>query len=153
MSTPSLHSLSAQASPSGRPPLGFTNEDVKSLLVQYDVAITHLECAIECVESGDIEGRCNHTNDAINVITELYMDITLRNVTMGEELQAIYSYMIWKLPTVNFKNEAKVAENVIKILYMLRDSWAKTSRQRAHAHMIAENSPVIPFTLKAEFNG
>jgi len=107
-------------------------QPAKLIVLQYDNALSCLKSTIRAIECNDIEARCNSVNTAIEVISDLYMWLDReKGGTIAENLGTIYSYMIWKLPEVNFRNDKDIAEEVLGLLKQLRSSWVKVDSQVA----------------------
>lgn len=98
----------------------------------YDNAICCLKSAVQAVHSKQIETRWKHNRRAQEIINQLYMMLDLdRGGEIASNLEALYTYMLLRLPDVDIRNEARAAEEVIELLEPLRASWKDLARNQA----------------------
>jgi flagellar protein FliS len=94
------------------------------VVITYDAAITCLETSIEMIDTGNIEGRYHAIERAMNMITELYMSLDHeQGGEIASNLSCLYTFLLARLPRVNFYNDKQTAADAIAILSQLRDSW------------------------------
>ncbi|NKB20145.1 MAG: flagellar export chaperone FliS [Alphaproteobacteria bacterium] len=94
------------------------------IVVLYDEAIASLMASIQAIGDGDIEARFNATSHTAEVISQLYLALDMETGgEIAENLGAIYNHIITQLPRINFANDQQVAEQAIKLLRPIRDSW------------------------------
>ena len=68
----------------------------------------------------------------LEIINHLYTMLDLdKGGEMASNLEALYTYMLLRLPDVDIKNDARPAEEVIEFLEPLRSSWKEFARNRA----------------------
>ncbi len=90
----------------------------------YDEAIASLIAAIEAIGKGDIESRCFATERASEVVAQLYLALDMENGgEIAESLSGIYNFILTQLPRINFENDPDIAEQAIKLLRPVRESW------------------------------
>ncbi len=95
----------------------------------YDKAVFSLKAAVQAIHSDEIESRWIINRRAQEIINHLFRALDLE---MGGEvasnLEALYGYMLLRLPEVDVNNDARVAEEVIELLEPLRASWNQLAR-------------------------
>jgi flagellar protein FliS len=103
----------------------------------YDKAIASLREAIQAIEDGDIQRRWSANNLAGQIIETLWATLDLdKGGDIAANLDRLYSFMLRHLSEVDMKNDPKPAQDVIKLLEPLRQSWhelAKQNQMQAHA--------------------
>jgi flagellar protein FliS len=109
----------------------------------YDKAIASLREAIQAIEDGDIQRRWSANNLAGQIIETLWATLDLdKGGDIAANLDRLYSFMLRHLSEVDMKNDPKPAQDVIKLLEPLRQSWhelAKQNQMQAHA---AQPAPI-----------
>jgi len=101
----------------------------------YDEAIAALIAAIDAIGRGDIEARFNATNRTSEVIAELYLGLDMaQGGEIAEGLGGIYNFILTQLPRINFENDPDIAEQAIKLLRPVRQSWFELD-ERIHAEV------------------
>ncbi len=94
------------------------------VVVLYDQVIDSLIAAIGAIGRGDIEARFNATKEAADVISQLYLALDMdEGGEIAESLAGLYNYILTQLPQINFKNDPDIAEQAIKLLRPVRESW------------------------------
>ena len=94
------------------------------VVMLYDEAIAGLETAKDAIGRGDIEGRCNATTRTAEVISQLYLALDMeQGGAIAENLGGIYNFVLTQLPAINFRNDAQIAEQCIRLLTPIRESW------------------------------
>ncbi len=107
------------------------------IVMLYDEAIAALTAAIEAIGRGDIEARFNATNRTSEVIAELYLGLDMKQGgEIAEGLGGIYNFILTQLPRINFENDPDIAEQAIKLLRPVRQSWFELD-ERIHAEVEA----------------
>ncbi len=108
--------------------------DSRAVLValMYDKAISCLKAAVQAVHSKKIELRWKNNSRAQEIINHLFMMLDLdRGGEIASNLEALYTYMLLRLPDVDINNESRAAEEVIELLEPLRASWTELARNQA----------------------
>ncbi len=96
----------------------------------FDKAISSLNLAIRAIEEDDIEGRWRANNRAMEIVSHLQMTLNMElGGEVAENLDRLYGFMLNRLPRVDMKNDPKPAEDVIKLLAPLRESWRELANQ------------------------
>ena len=113
----------------------------------YDQIVAALEDAIVAVEAGEIERRYNAIKTATGLISELYLSLDEEfGGDIARNLGQIYNYVLNRLPRVNTHNDPAPAENGLRLLKPLRDSWAELDE-------MIEAGQVPGFASAPAFNG
>jgi flagellar protein FliS len=111
-----------------------SRDDAQVALVAmlYDKAISCLKAAIQALHGKKIEARWQYNRQAQEIINHLYTMLDLdKGGEMASNLEALYTYMLLRLPDVDIKNDARPAEEVIELLEPLRGSWKEFALNRA----------------------
>ena len=94
------------------------------IILLYEGAIKFIRQAKECAESGDIEGKANNINRAMDVVAELNHSL---NITDGGEIAAnlrrLYLFMSDQLLTGKVKKETHYLDEVTRLLSALNEAW------------------------------
>ena len=113
----------------------------------YDQIVASLEEAIEAIEAGEIERRYNAVKVATGLISELHLALDEEfGGDIARNLGQIYTYVLTRLPRVNTHNDPAPAENGLRLLKPLRDSWAELDQ-------MIEAGQVPGYTSAPAFNG
>ncbi len=110
-----------------------TGDDRVALVaLLYDKAISCLKTAVQATHSKKIETRWQNNRRAQEIIDQLFMMLDLdQGGEIASNLEALYTYMLLRLPDVDIKNDSRPAEEVIELLEPLRASWKELARNRA----------------------
>jgi flagellar protein FliS len=103
-----------------------TSSPEKILLMLYDGAINFSRIAQEKAANGDKSERGKYVSKAQAIVAELMN--TLDHETGGvvaDRLEQLYLYIINEYVHANVNNSVTSMGNTIKILSMLRDTWAE----------------------------
>ena len=103
-----------------------TSSPEKILLMLYDGAINFSRIAQEKAANGDKSERGKYVSRAQAIVAELMN--TLDHETGGviaDRLEQLYLYIINEYVQANVNNSVSSLGNTIKILSMLRDTWAE----------------------------
>ncbi len=98
----------------------------------YDNAVSCLKAAVQAIHSNEIERCWKNNHRAQEIISHLFMTLDLeKGGEVASNLEALYAYMLLRLPEVDVNNDARVAEQVIELLEPLRASWNELAASRA----------------------
>ncbi len=101
-----------------------TSDPATLVAMLYDKAIACLKAAVQAIHSNEIETRWKNNHRAQEIISHLFMTLDLeKGGEIASNLEALYGYMLLRLPDVDVNNDARVAEEVIELLEPLRASW------------------------------
>jgi flagellar secretion chaperone FliS len=103
-----------------------TSSPEKILLMLYDGAINFSRIAIEKAEKGNKSERGKYVSKAQAIVAELMnsLDHEVGGV-IAERLTQLYMYIINEYVSANVNNSVASLENTVKILSILRDTWAE----------------------------
>ncbi len=103
-----------------------TSSPEKILLMLYDGAINFSRIAIEKAEKGDKGERGKYVSKAQAIVAELMnsLDHEVGGV-IADRLTQLYMYVINEYVRANVNNSVASLENTVKILSILRDTWAE----------------------------
>lgn len=91
-------------------------------IVLHDAAISALETVIEAIGRDDIIGRCRGVYAATEAVTSLYLHLDIRRFgELADDLADLYGHILGCLVGINFYNDPNIAQDVIELLYPLRD--------------------------------
>lgn len=101
-----------------------TSSPMMLVALLYDRAIQSLREAMQAIEAGDVQARWKANHRAFEIIQHLQMTLDLtRGGQIAENLDRLYGFILRRLPQVDMKNDPTPAEEAIKLLEPLRDSW------------------------------
>ncbi len=101
-----------------------TAPPAKLVFMLYDKAILSLKEAIAAIEAGNIEARWKANKRAYEIISHMWSTLDVESGgEIAENLDRLFSYMLSRLPDVDFKNDPAPAQEVIGLLEPLRQAW------------------------------
>ena len=103
-----------------------TSSPEKILLMLYDGAINFSRIAIEKAVKGDSNERMRYVSKAQAIVAELMntLDHEVGGI-VAQRLTELYMYIINEYVCANVNNSVTSLENTVKILGILRDTWAE----------------------------
>lgn len=103
-----------------------TSSPEKILLMLYDGAINFSRIAIEKAEKGDKGERGKYVSKAQAIVAELMNSLDHEvGGAIAERLTQLYMYIINEYVQANVNNSVTSLENTVRILSILRDTWAE----------------------------
>jgi len=94
------------------------------IVLLYEGAIKFLRQARDCSETGDLEGKSNNINKALDIINELNQSL---NMTEGGELaqnlRRLYLFMSDYLLKGKIKRDPHYIDDVLRMLTNLNGAW------------------------------
>jgi len=103
-----------------------TSSPEKILLMLYDGAINFSRIAMDKAASGDKSERGKYVSKAQAIVAELMNSLDHEvGGAVAERLTQLYMYIINEYVNANVNNSVASLENTVKILGMLRDTWAE----------------------------
>ena len=100
-------------------------------------ACARMKQAQGCIVHGDIEGRTEAINAALDILAGLQASLDHdRGADLSANLDALYDYMQRRLYDANLLNDQAVLTEVIDLMRTLREAWSAISSelpQAAHA--------------------
>lgn len=102
----------------------------QQIVMLYDGAIKFTTLAREAIGRGDIEGRFNANQRAVQIVGYLLEILDAdKGGEVGARLERIYTFILKKLLEVDFKNDVKVCDEVLEHLRLLRAGWQQLAEQ------------------------
>ena len=124
-----------------------TSSPVKLIALLYDKAIVSLKEAIQAIEDKQVEKRWRANGRAVEIITHLSNTLDRDGgAEIAANLDQLYEFMLARLLDVDMKNDAKPAEEVIRLLKPLRDSWYQLAEEAPASPAEAGHTPAVPET-------
>jgi flagellar protein FliS len=109
-----------------------TASPARLVCMLYDRAILSLKEAVAAIEAGQIEARWRANKRAYDIIAHMWTTLdTERGGEIASNLGDLFSYMLSRLPEVDFRNDPAPATEVIALLEPLRESWHKVASGEA----------------------
>jgi flagellar protein FliS len=113
-----------------------TSDPATLVAMLYDKTVSCLKAAVQAIYNDDIETRWKNNHRAQEIITHLFRTLDLeKGGEVASNLEALYGYMLLRLPGVDANNDARVAEEVIELLEPLRASWNELAENSADYQM------------------
>ncbi len=113
-----------------------TSDPATLVAMLYDKTVSCLRAAVQAIHSHDVETRWENNRRAPEIITHLFRTLDLeKGGEIASNLDALYGYMLLRLPDVDKNNDARVAEEVIELLEPLRASWTELAENSADFKM------------------
>jgi len=110
------------------------------IVLLYEGTIKFVHQAKACAEAGDVEGKCNYINRALDVITELNHSL---NMTEGGELamnlRNLYMFMSDHLIKGKINKDGHYLDEVIRILTTLLEAWNEVVSQPEAKKAVPQN--------------
>lgn len=102
-----------------------TRSPMELVIMLYDGALRFVGEAREAIARKDVKARTQATRRALDIVSELQNTLNLeQGGDIARELDRLYSYISTKLLDVT-RGDAAAADEVLKLLGMLRDGWAQ----------------------------
>lgn len=98
-------------------------------IMMYDVAVADLHKAIDCLGSGDIEGRTNALVHCMQVLEQLQLNLQMS--TGGEAAQQLYQFYSLaraKVLEAQLKCNRKLLEEIAEAFLKVRAMWVEVRR-------------------------
>jgi len=103
-----------------------TSSPERILLMLYDGAINFSRIAIEKAEKGDKGERGKYVSKAQAIVAELMNSLDHEvGGAIAERLTQLYMFIINEYVRANVNNSVTSLENTVRILSILRDTWAE----------------------------
>lgn len=104
-----------------------TANPVELVVMLYDGCIKQIKIACLSIEDNDLEQANTSLQKAQRIIMELINSLDLR-YPIGNDLFAIYEFMLNELARGNANKDVKVLTDVVSLLQELRESWITLSK-------------------------
>lgn len=96
----------------------------RMIVALYDEAIASLEAAKTAIAAGNIVGRFHATERTAEVVAALYASLDMvEGGRIAENLSVVYEIVLRNIALINTRNDARIAEQAIRLLEPLREAW------------------------------
>ena len=103
-----------------------SSSPMELVVMLYDGAIKFTLEAREAIARNDVRARTTAVSRALAIIAELQNTLNMKEGgDIARELDRLYPYMSTRLLDVTAKADDKAAEEVLKLLRMLREAWSQ----------------------------
>jgi len=107
-----------------------TTDKGRLIVLLYEGAIRFLHQARECAEAGDVAGKCNYINRALDIIAELNQSLNMNEGgELSTNLRRLYLFWSEHLIQAKIKKDTKQIDEVIQMLSSLNDAWSTVASQ------------------------
>ncbi|MDC0601513.1 flagellar export chaperone FliS [Aliiglaciecola sp.] len=97
----------------------------KLTLMLMQGALDRLAYGKGCIERKDFEGKAEHLSRVSAIIMNLRDTLDLESGSdVGENLFALYDYMIQRVTDANVQNDLNIMDEVINLLLPIKSAWA-----------------------------
>ena len=101
-----------------------TADPMKLVVLCYNAAISNLKIAKERIYEKQFEAKEVAVNKALDIISELMSSLDFnRGGEVAKNLNALYAYMLQRIPYGDASQDISVFDEIISILEQLRDAW------------------------------
>jgi len=104
-----------------------TASPAQLLLMLYDGAIRFLKIAIDSTNRHDYENANLHFQKTQNIVKEFMVTLDQKS-PLAKQLMPLYDYFIRQLIEANIHKDVKPAEEVLRFLIDLRETWYQASK-------------------------
>lgn len=103
-----------------------TADPHKITLMLMQGALEKMAMAKGCIERKEFEGKAQHLSKATAIIINLRdtLDLELKS-DVGENLYALYDYMVNRLTDANIQNSLKIMDEVINLMLPIKNAWSQ----------------------------
>lgn len=103
-----------------------TADPHKITLMLMQGALEKMAMAKGCIERKEFEGKAQHLSKATAIIINLRdtLDLELKS-DVGENLYALYDYMVNRLTDANIQNSLKIMDEVINLMLLVKNAWSQ----------------------------
>lgn len=97
----------------------------KLTLMLMQGALDRLAYGKGCIERKDFEGKAEHLSRVSAIIMNLRDTLDLESgAEVGENLFALYDYMMQRVTDANVQNDLNIMDEVINLLLPIKSAWA-----------------------------
>ncbi|AWB67798.1 flagellar export chaperone FliS [Saccharobesus litoralis] len=108
----------------------------KLTLMLMQGALDKIAYAKGCMERKEFEGKAEHLSKANAILVNLRDTIDLdAGGEVGDNLFALYDYMIGRLTDAHIQNNLQILEEVINLMLPIKNAWAQipeSAKQEAY---------------------
>lgn len=113
-----------------------TADPHKITLMLMQGALEKIAMAKGSIERKEFESKAIHLSKATSILVNLRDTIDLEvKSEVGENLYALYDYMIRRLTDANIQNSLKIMDEVINLMLPIKNAWAQipeSAKQEAY---------------------
>lgn len=113
-----------------------TADPHKITLMLMQGALEKIAMAKGSIERKEFESKALHLSKATSILVNLRDTIDLEvKSEVGENLYALYDYMIRRLTDANIQNSLKIMDEVISLMLPIKNAWAEipeSAKQEAY---------------------
>jgi len=98
------------------------------VLILYDILVGDLRLAINSMQSGDVEQRCERLKHGLSALQLL--EGSLDHVNGGDtahSLARFYSHIRNQVLQAQFENDARILEQQIELIFSVREAWQEVN--------------------------
>ncbi len=110
-------------------------------------ALDRMAFAKGCMERRDFEGKSQNLSKANAILMNLRDTIDLSvNSEVGDNLYALYDYMIQRLIDANVQNNLNIMDEVISLMLPIKTAWSQipeAAKQEAYEQMQKKRQEVV----------
>jgi flagellar secretion chaperone FliS len=102
----------------------------KLTLMLMQGALDRMAFAKGCIERKEYEAKSEHLSRASAIIMNLRdsLDMSLKT-EVGDNLYALYDYMLERLVDANVQNSLKIMDEIISLMLPIKSAWAEIPEQ------------------------
>lgn len=124
-----------------------TADPHKITLMLMQGALEKMATAKGCIERKEFEGKSQHLSRATSILVNLRDTIDLEvKSEVGENLYALYDYMVNRLTDANIQNSLKIMDEVISLMLPIKNAWAQipdSAKQEAYEAQRQKRQAVV----------
>ncbi|BDX07798.1 flagellar export chaperone FliS [Planctobacterium marinum] len=113
-----------------------TADPHKITLMLMQGALEKMAMAKGSIERKEFESKALHLSKATSILVNLRDTIDLEMKSeVGENLYALYDYMVRRLTDANIQNSLKIMDEVINLMLPIKNAWAEipeSAKQEAY---------------------
>ncbi len=107
-----------------------TASPAKLVRMLYDKVALSLKEAIAAIEAGEVETRWRDNARAMEILSHMWSTLDVeKGGEIAQNLESLFSFMLARLPEVDFQNDPEPAREVIELLEPLRESWRELAKR------------------------
>jgi flagellar protein FliS len=112
------------------------------IVLLYEGAINFLRQAKESIEAGDISGKSNNINRALDIIAELNQSLNMNEGgEISNNLRKLYLFWSEHLIQAKIRKDTKNIDEVIGMLSSLNEAWNYAVSQPEAQEIVPKNEP------------
>ena len=99
-----------------------TASPAKLVSMLYDKVALSLKEAIAAIEAGEVEARWRANARAMEILSHMWSTLDVeKGGEIAQNLESLFSFMLARLPEVDFQTDPEPAREVIELLEPVRD--------------------------------